>query len=49
MSAFLELTGIGPKGKEKMSNWITKTIKELLGEEEQTLVRTPAPYLSRHT
>jgi hypothetical protein len=32
-------TGIGPTGKEKMSKWIAKTIKELLGEEEQTLVR----------
>jgi len=32
--------GIGPEGKKKMSQWVTKTIKELLGEEEQTLVRT---------
>jgi len=31
--------GIGPEGKKKMSQWVTKTIKELLGEEEQTLVR----------
>ena len=32
--------GIGPEGKKKMSQWVTKTIKELLGEEEQTLVRS---------
>ena len=36
------LAGIGPEGKNKISQWVTKTIKELLGEEEQTLVRVAA-------